>query len=63
MVRIIFESKEYFDAIYEIQSQIRNKMKYGNMTNEAYDMLEWVSSLILDELNDRKLEHYWNTEA
>jgi len=61
-MKTIIESKEYFNAIYEVQSKIRNKYKYETITKKEAAILEWVTDIICDELNDRKLAHYWNWE-
>ena len=60
-MKIIFESLKYYNAIYEVQSKIRNKLKWENLTQEEDDILEWVSDMIIEELNERNLKHYWHT--
>ena len=59
-MKIIFESKKYYDAIFEVQSKIRDRLKYHKLTEEEDNTLTWVSRLICDELNERGLKHYWN---
>lgn len=58
-MKIIFESRKYYDALWEIQSQIRNKLKWEKMTDKEYCMLEWVSDMMCEELNERGLHHFW----
>lgn len=58
-MKIIFESKEYYNAVYEVQRQIRNKLKHEDLENKEFDTLQWVADLICEELNERKLKHYW----
>jgi hypothetical protein len=59
-MKIIFESKKYYDAVYEIQVAIRNKLKWSQLTDDEDKILQWVDDMIIEELNDRKLHHYWN---
>ena len=60
MIRIIFESRQYYDAIYEVQRQLRDKLRHEDTDKfHADDILEWVSDLICEELNERNLKHYY----
>ena len=61
-MKIIFESKEYYDAIYEVQMRIRNRLKWTTLTIEEETLLEWVADMICEEMNGRNLHHYWNPE-
>ena len=58
-MKIIFESKEYYNAIYAIQVEIRNRLKYTELSDDQYDILEEISTFIVEELNNRNLRHYW----
>ena len=60
MIKIIFESKKYYDAIFEIQQEIRNKLKWDQLNGDQYEILEWVSDLICEQMNDKNLKHYWD---
>jgi len=57
-LKVTVESDAYYAAIWEIQAEIRNKLKWGSALDDA--TLEYVSGLICGELNERKLNHYWN---
>ena len=59
-IRIIFEAEDYYNAIYEVQSQIRDKLKWEKLTEKEEEILEWVGGLIIRELEERKLKHYWS---
>ena len=60
IMKIIFESKKYYDAIWEIQARVGDKLKHGILTDKEDDILQWVSDLMCEELNERKLKHYWS---
>ena len=59
-MKIIFESQRYFDAIFEIQKRIRNKIKYEDLTDDEEKILQWISDLIVEEMEERGLKHYWS---
>ena len=60
MIKIIFESRKYHSAIREVQEQLRNKLKHGLLSEDENKILQWVSDLISDEMNERDLKHYWD---
>jgi hypothetical protein len=57
---LLCEINEYYGAIWEIQVKIRNKLKWSKLTDDEDKTLQWVADMINEELNDRKLHHYWN---
>ena len=58
-MKIIFESQEYYEAIYEVQSKIRDTLKYKKLSDDECKTYEYISDLICDKMNERKLKHYW----
>jgi len=58
--KIIFESDDYYRAIYEVQAELRNRMKWSELSDDTYKAYEEISDMICDELNERKLKHYWS---
>ena len=59
-MKIIFECKKYYDAIYNVQLEIRNMMKWGELSDDAYEAYEAIADMIVEELNERKLKHNWS---
>ena len=60
--KIIFESDDYYQAIYEVQSELRNRMKWWGLDDDTYKAYEEISDMLCEELNERKLRHYWSSE-
>jgi len=60
--KIIFESDDYYQAIYEVQAELRNQMKWSELSEDTYNAYDKIADMICEELNERKLRHYWSSE-